>query len=94
MNEKYLLYIVIGVVALIVIMLAAWLGHRAYLKKKARKERKARQYQQAEDFTKQVIEQQIEYANSLHAIDEMTIRAFEAMIEELANRRDRPSFMR
>lgn len=94
MNEKYLLYIVIGVVALIVIMLAAWLGRRAYLTRKARKERKARQYRQAEDFTKQVIEQQIEYANSLHAIDEMTIMAFEAMIEELANRRDRPSFMR
>ena len=94
MNEKYLLYILIGVVALSVIMLAAWLGRWAYLKRKTRKERKARQYRQAEDFTKQVIEQQIEYANSLHAIDEMTIRAFEAMIEELANRRDRPSFMR
>ena len=94
MNEKYLLYIVIGVVALIVIMLAAWLGRRACLKRKVRKERKARQYRQAEDFTKQVIEQQIEYANSLHAIDEMTIMAFEAMIEELANRRDRPCLMR
>lgn len=94
MNEKYLLYIVIGVVALIVVLSTAWFCRRAYLKSKARKDRKARQYRQAEDFTKQIIEQQIEYANSLHAIDEMTIRAFEAMIEELANGRDRPSFMR
>ena len=86
MNEKHLFFLIIGALALIMCLLAAWLGHRSYLKKKARKERKARQYRQAEDFTKQIIEQEITYFQSLHAIDATTIKAFEAMVEELANK--------
>lgn len=94
MNEMYMLYIAIGAVALIAIALAVWLGRRACQKKRARKAYKARQYRRAEDFTKQIIEQQIEYANSLHAIDAITIKAFEAMMEEMADRHNDPGFIK
>ena len=88
MNEALVIYLVVCAVALIVVSIASWLWHRSNLKKQAQMERKERQYREAEEFTKQIIEQQIEYANSLHAIDTMTIRAFEAIVEELATRRN------
>lgn len=92
MNEALVIYLVVCAVVLIVVSIASWLWHRSNLKKKAWRERKERQYREAEDFTKRIIEQQIEYANSLHAIDAMTIKAFEAIVEELARRRDESTF--
>lgn len=88
MNEALVIYLIVCAVLLIVLSIASWLWHRSNLKKQAQMERKERQYREAEEFTKQIIEQQIEYVNSLHAIDTMTIKAFEAIVEELARRRN------
>ena len=77
--EARVILIVAGVIALTMVATAVWLGDRAYRKAQAKKARHERE----KAFAKKVIDQHIEYVDTLHAIDQATIMAFEAIIDEL-----------
>ena len=83
MDERKVILFIVIVMAIIMTVIAIWLGARAHKESQARKAR----YKKAKAFTKKVIDEQVEYINSLHAIDEVTIMAFETIIEELAKHR-------
>ena len=85
----YPLLIIVAVLVVFVIM--ALIVVHIVRKRQAKRRQMERRYREARALAKGIINAHLDYNNTLHAVDDATIEAFEAIIEEIArNRRHNP----
>jgi len=83
-SEMLILYCSLG---FILIMLAAGGICLLIIRHREKRLKAERQYRQARKLAKDFINAQLVYSNSVRAIDDATIEAFETIIEEIAKTR-------
>ena len=77
--------------ALVVFTIIALVVIRIVRKRRAKRQQAERRYREAKALAKGIINAHLDYNNTLRAVDDATIEAFEAIIEEIAKaRHDRP----
>lgn len=60
-------------------------------KRRAKRQQMERRYREARALAKGIINAHLDYNNTMHAVDDATIEAFEAIIEEIAkSKRNNP----